>query len=269
MPIAVVSWNINSVRLRLPMVLDFLKQYSPDVLMLQEIKCTEDQFPRVAFAEAGYPHQAVSGQKGYHGVAIISRFPLTEIATRQFCNIEQSRHISARLDWGNGPVTLHNFYIPAGGDEPDAEINVKFKHKLDFLDEMALWFAEPQFAQGQLIAGDFNVAPHENDVWSHKQMLKVISHTPAETERLDALLAGGHGWVDLIRKHVPYDQKLFSWWSYRGLDWEKSNRGRRLDHIWATGDIAAHCSGAEIIKPARGWTEKPSDHVPVIAQFGL
>ncbi|WP_127754945.1 MULTISPECIES: exodeoxyribonuclease III [unclassified Devosia] len=269
MPIAVVSWNINSVRLRLPMVLDFLKQYSPDVLMLQEIKCTEDQFPRVAFTEAGYPHHAVHGQKGYHGVAIISRFPLTDIATRQFCDIDHSRHISARLDWGSGPVTLHNFYIPAGGDEPDAEINIKFKHKLDFLDEMALWFAEPQFAQGQLIAGDFNVAPHENDVWSHKQMLKVISHTPAETERLDALLAGGHGWVDLIRKHVPYDQKLFSWWSYRGLDWEKSNRGRRLDHIWATADVAAHCSGAEIIKPARGWTEKPSDHVPVIAQFGL
>ena len=268
MPITVVTWNINSVRLRLPMVLDFLNQYRPDVLMLQEIKCTEDQFPRTAFTETGYAYQAVHGQKGYHGVAIISRFPLEDISSRVFCDIPHSRHISARLDWGHGPVTLHNFYIPAGGDEPDAEINAKFKHKLDFLDEMALWFAEPQFARGQLIAGDFNVAPHENDVWSHKQMLKVISHTPSETTRLDALLRGGHGWVDLVRQHIPHDQKLFSWWSYRGLDWEKSNRGRRLDHIWATSDVAAHCSGAEIIKPARGWTEKPSDHVPVIARFG-
>jgi exodeoxyribonuclease-3 len=267
MPVSVVTWNINSVRLRLPMVLEFLAQYRPDVLMLQEIKCTNDQFPRNAFTEAGYPHHAVHGQKGYHGVAIVSKFPLTDISSRVFCDIPDSRHISAQLDWGQGLLTLHDFYIPAGGDEPDPEINPKFRHKLGFLDELKTWFQDPAFARAQLIAGDFNVAPHENDVWSHTQLLKVVSHTPVETEALDALLAVGHGWTDLVRKHVPYDQKLFSWWSYRGIDWQKSNRGRRLDHIWATADVAEHCTGVEIVRSMRGYGEKPSDHVPVIARF--
>jgi len=268
MPVTVATWNINSVRLRLPIVLDFLTNSAPGVLMLQEIKCTNDQFPANAFAEAGYPYQAVHGQKGYHGVATVSKYPLTDISSRVFCEIPESRHVSALLDFGRGPVTFHNFYIPAGGDEPDPEINPKFKHKLGFLDELQSWFAEPGFAKGHLIAGDFNVAPHENDVWSHKQLLKIVSHTPAETTRLDALLAGGHGWVDLVRKHVPYEQKLYSWWSYRSPDWQKADKGRRLDHIWSTADIAEHCSGAEILRPARGWSERPSDHVPVLVRFG-
>jgi len=264
MPTSLATWNINSVRLRLDLVLRFLSEHGPDVLCLQEIKCTNDQFPAAAFAEAGYPHQAVHGQKGYHGVAILSRRPLTEITSRAFCDIADSRHVSALVDLGHGPMTVHNFYIPAGGDEPDPVINPKFKHKLGFLDELNTWFKEPHFARAQLICGDFNIAPHENDVWSHKQLLKVVSHTPVETQALDALLTGGSGWVDLVRKHVPYDQKLFTWWSYRGRDWEKSDRGRRLDHIWGTPDIADKTLGAQVIKPARGWSDKPSDHVPVI-----
>jgi exodeoxyribonuclease-3 len=236
--------------------------------MLQEIKCTNEQFPGAAFAEAGYPHQAVHGQKGYHGVAITSRFPLSDISSRVFFDIPDSRHISALLDFGQGPVTLHDFYIPAGGDTPDPEINPKFKHKLGFLAELKTWFDQPSFERGHLIAGDFNIAPHENDVWSHKQLLDVVSHTPIETETLDAILAGGSGWIDLVRKHIPPDQKLYSWWSYRAQDWEASNRGRRLDHIWSTKDVAAHSSSAEIIRPARGWSTKPSDHVPVIVRFG-
>src|SRR5690349_17474086 len=114
MPVTVATWNINSVRLRLPIVLDFLKDYAPDVLMLQEIKCTNDQFPANAFIEAGYPYQAVHGQKGYHGVATVSKYPLTDISSRVFCEIPESRHVSALLDFGRGPVTFHNFYIPAG-----------------------------------------------------------------------------------------------------------------------------------------------------------
>jgi exodeoxyribonuclease-3 len=267
MPVTIATWNINSVRLRLPLVLDFLGRYGPDILCLQEIKCQNDQFPAADFTAAGYPYQAVHGQKGYHGVAIISRFPLTDISSRVFCDIAESRHVSALLDFGRGPLTVHNFYIPAGGDEPDPLINRKFKHKLDFLAELKTWFGEPHFAEGHLICGDFNIAPHENDVWSHKQLLKVVSHTPTETAALDELLSGGHGWVDLVRKHVPYDEKLYSWWSYRGKDWEASNRGRRLDHIWSTADIASHCTAAEIIRPARGWSDKPSDHVPVLARF--
>jgi exodeoxyribonuclease-3 len=268
MPVSIATWNINSVRLRLPIVLDFLKQYQPDVLMLQEIKCTNEQFPAKPLAEAGYPHQAVHGQKGYHGVAIVSKRPLTDISSKVFFEIPDSRHVSAVIDLGQGPVTLHDFYIPAGGDVPDGEVNPKFKHKLGFLNELKAWFEEPHFGTGHLIAGDFNIAPHENDVWSHKQLLDVVSHTPVETSLLDAIRDGGSGWVDLVRKHIPIDQKVYSWWSYRAIDWEASNRGRRLDHIWSTADIAALSSGAEIIRPARGWGDKPSDHVPVIVRLG-
>ena len=189
----IASWNINSIRLRLPMVLDFIAQYGPDVIMFQEIKCLDDQFPRHAFRDAGYPHMAVHGQKGYHGVAIVSKFPLTDVSSRMFCEIPESRHISALTDFGHGPVTLHDFYIPAGGDEPDPEINPKFKHKLGFLSELTSWFTEPMFQRGHLIAGDFNIAPHENDVWSHRQLLKIVSHTPVETEALNALLIQSAG----------------------------------------------------------------------------
>lgn len=267
MSITFATWNINSVRLRLPLVLDVISEARPDILCLQEIKCQNDQFPAKELTAAGYPYQAVHGQKGYHGVAIVSKFPLTDISSRVFCEIEESRHVSARVDFGKGPVTVHNFYIPAGGDEADPEINPKFKHKLGFLAELKAWFGETHFSERQLICGDFNIAPHENDVWSHKQLLDVVSHTPVETEALNALLTGGHGWVDVVRKHIPYDRKLYSWWSYRAKDWDAADKGRRLDHIWATADIAAHSSGAEILRPFRGRSDKPSDHVPVIARF--
>lgn len=269
MPVAIATWNINSVRLRIRLVTRFLREYRPDVLLLQEIKCTNDQFPRKAIARAGYPYMAVHGQKGYHGVAIVSRFPLADISSRSFCGIDHCRHVSALLDFGAGPVTVHNFYVPAGGDEPDPEINDKFRHKLDFLAELSAWFAEPHFAGRQIIGGDFNVAPHENDVWSHKQLLRVVSHTPVETAALTALLSGGHGWVDLVRKHVPFDQKLYTWWSYRAPQWERADKGRRLDHLWATADIAELAVGTEVVKAARGWGSRPSDHVPVIVRLAL
>jgi exodeoxyribonuclease-3 len=267
MPTTFATWNINSVRLRLPLVLEFIQKFRPDILCLQEIKCLNDQFPKKEFTAAGYPYQAVHGQKGYHGVAIISKHPLTDISSRVFCEIEESRHVSAITDFGKGPVTVHNFYIPAGGDVADVELNPKFKHKVGFLNELKAWFGEDHFKERQLICGDFNIAPMEHDVWSHKQLLDVVSHTPLETEALNALLTGGHGWVDVVRKYFPADQKLYSWWSYRAKEWDVTNKGRRLDHIWATADIAAHTTDAEIIRPARGWTDKPSDHVPVIVRF--
>lgn len=266
MPATLATWNINSVRLRLPLVMDFLGRYAPDVLLLQEIKCTTDQFPAADFTAAGYPHQAVSGQKGYHGVAIVSRRPLSDADKRGFCDIPEARHISALVDLGGGPVRVHNFYIPAGGDEPDPEINRKFRHKLDFLAELKDWFDTAEFDASQIIAGDFNIAPHENDVWSHKQLLKVVSHTPVETEALDAL-RDRRDWVDLVRKHIPLEERVYSWWSYRARDWNTADRGRRLDHVWSTRDVAARSRAVNVLREARGWGEKPSDHVPVIVDF--
>ncbi len=268
MPATLATWNINSVRLRIDLVVEFLNETRPDILCLQEIKCQNDQFPAKELKAAGYPYQAVNGQKGYHGVAIVSRRPFDTPMTRTFCNIPDSRHISVRTDFGNGPVTLHDFYIPAGGDVPDPDSNPKFRHKLDFLAELKDWFDTPDFETGQVIVGDFNIAPHENDVWSHKQLLGVVSHTPVETEALNDLLAR-RPWTDLIRKHIPTSEKLYSWWSYRARDWDASDKGRRLDHVWATSDVAARSSDAAILRAWRGRGEKPSDHVPAMVTFGV
>lgn len=267
MSISVATWNINSVRLRLNMVEQFLKDHQPDVVCLQEIKCQNDQFPAKAFEKAGYKYQAVNGQKSYHGVAIVSKVPLGEVDKREFCQMGDARHISATVEAKFGPVRVHNFYIPAGGDEPDVEKNPKFKHKLDFLKELQDWFDHEDFDNGHIIVGDFNIAPHENDVWSHKQLLKVVSHTPIETDTLNAIQARRQ-WVDIVRQHIPYEERVYSWWSYRSKDWSASDKGRRLDHIWSTPDVAQHAKSTLVIRDARGWTAKPSDHVPIISHFG-
>jgi exodeoxyribonuclease-3 len=264
----IATWNINSVRLRLDLVLRFLKSERPDVLCLQEIKCRDDQFPAKAFAAAGYKHQAVSGQRGYHGVAIIAQAPLRDIEIRRFCSRDDCRHIAATL----GGVRIHNFYVPAGGDLPDPDENEKFAHKLQFLGDLSRAFARARPQRAEILVGDLNVAPREHDVWSHKQLLKVVSHTPVEVELLNAAIKAG-GWIDVARALVPEPEKLYTWWSYRARDWRASNRGRRLDHIWAAPGLekAALTGGRRALAihdSCRGW-ERPSDHVPVTLTLAL
>ncbi len=266
MSLIVASWNINSIRLRKNLVAKFLQEYSPSILALQEIKCTNDQFPNSFFTDLGYQYQAVNGQKSYHGVALVSRLPLRNIQSKILGKIDQSRHISAIFNFAGREINFHNFYIPAGGDEADPDVNPKFAHKLDYYAEMQNWFDNNHFRKNQIIVGDFNIAPHENDVWSHKQLLKVVSHTPIEIELLNRLRDRGE-WVDIIRKIIPESEKLYSWWSYRARDWDKSDRGRRLDHIWASKDIAKLAKNAFILRKARAWQDKPSDHVPILAEF--
>lgn len=265
MPFTIATWNINSVRLRLPLVERFLAHYAPDVLCLQETKCPDDLFPFEAFADFGYGHAVVNGQKGYHGVATLSRRPLTLVEKRQFCGIGDSRHLAASVEVGGRPILLHNFYVPAGGDEPDPEINPKFRHKLDFVEEMRTVPADDPRFSGSILVGDLNIAPLENDVWSHKQLLKVVSHTPVETEGFEAMRRHG-GWVDLMRQKIPAEEKVYTWWSYRARDWALADRGRRLDHVWSSANIGPDLAGIEIVRAARGW-DRPSDHVPVIARF--
>ncbi len=265
MPFAIATWNINSVRLRLPIVERFLAEYAPDVLCLQETKCPDDLFPHEAFAAFGYGHVAVNGQKGYHGVATVARRPLAVVEKRRFCGIADSRHLATSLEAGGRSLLLHNFYVPAGGDEPDPEINPKFRHKLDFVEEMRGVAADDPRFSGSILVGDLNIAPLENDVWSHRQLINVVSHTPVETTSFEAMRRHA-GWVDLMREKIPAEEKIYTWWSYRAQDWALSDRGRRLDHVWSSAGIGADLADIEIVRAARGW-ERPSDHVPVIARF--
>jgi exodeoxyribonuclease III len=231
MQIKLTTWNINSVRLRIDLVARFIKTVRPDIICLQETKCPDDAFPLKRFKRLGYDNVALNGQKGYHGVVVLSRLPFESFNIQRFCGKIDCRHVSAVFGERAGlraPVTVHNFYVPAGGDIPDPAVNPKFAHKLAFLDEMRdSATLRPAPSERAILVGDLNVAPLEHDVWSHKQMLRVVSHTPIECEKFTRALGAG-GWVDSMRKLTP------------------------------------EVSGIAIAKTYRA-AARPSDHVPVTA----
>ena len=266
MTLRLTTWNINSVRLRIGQVERLLETVQPDVLCLQETKVADPLFPAKDFDAFGYPHHAIAGQKGYHGVAILSRIPFTEIDKTDWCGKGDARHVRVKLDGG---IEVHNFYVPAGGDIPDPDENEKFAHKLDFLDEVKDWFTANRSGERDkmILVGDLNVAPLESDVWSHKQLLKVVSHTPVEVEKLTAL-QDSLDWVDSMRAFVPEPERLYTWWSYRARDWRAANRGRRLDHVWVTPPLKDNLQSMQIHEDARDW-EKPSDHAPVTVELDV
>lgn len=255
----IATWNCNSIRIRLDYVERFVAEYRPDIICLQEIKAETALFPKAAFQSLDYRHQLISGMKSYNGVAILSRLPLKPLPVQSWCGKADCRHIAAGLPGG---LELHNFYVPAGGDIPDPALNPKFAHKLAFVEEMTTAFAQRQTDKNLVLVGDLNIAPLEHDVWSHRQLLGVVSHTPAETERMQALQET-LGWVDALRHFVPAEQKLYSWWSYRARDWAASDRGRRLDHIFLSPDLSPALKAGFILREARGW-DQASDHVPVV-----
>ena len=262
------TWNVNSVRLRVEQVARFVAEQAPDVLCLQEIKCQTGEFPVEAFAEMGLPHLRISGQKGWHGVAIASRLPIEDAAPVAACREGHARCVAARV----AGVEIQNFYIPAGGDVPDRALNPKFDHKLDFFERLTAEMGRRDPKAPLIVAGDLNVAPGEFDVWSHRQMSKIVSHTPVEIEAMTALKAS-LGFIDLPREAIPEPQKLFSWWSYRAADFRASNRGLRLDHILASPGLreAAFRLGSassRVHDDVREW-ERPSDHAPVTADLAL
>lgn len=257
MGFSLATWNINSVRLRADLVVRFLTQEQVDVLCLQEIKCQTDDFPESVFRDLGYEHIAINGQKAYHGVAIVSRLPLSHIHVHDFCGTGEARHIAATVDG----VEIHNLYVPAGGDVPDAQLNPKFAHKLAFVEEMGVWFANSASKTDmRILVGDLNIAPLENDVWNHKALLDIVSHTPIEVALLNRVQQAGD-WCDAIRKFVPVEEKLYTWWSYRSPDWLAADKGRRLDHIWVSPSLAGRVDDMKILKETRSWP-RPSDHAP-------
>ena len=262
--LSIATWNINSVRLRLPQVERFVAEHAPDVICLQEIKCREESFPHEAFARLGYVHRAVHGQKGYHGVATLSRLPMREFSRHDWQDNGEARHVGVELLGPGQGLVLENVYIPAGGDIADRTVNPKFAQKLDFLGRMTRWAGSIE--RPTLLVGDFNVAPLESDVYDHKALIKVVSHTPIEVETLGQL-RDAHGWVDLGRRFIPAPTRNYSWWSYRSY-WRQKDQGRRLDHMWASPALAGEARAHRIVEETRGW-EQPSDHVPLITEFAL
>jgi exodeoxyribonuclease-3 len=261
----VATWNINSVRLRLPLLKGLVDALAPDVICLQETKCPDEFFPHEGADALGFTHRLVRGMKGYNGVAILSKRPiLARDGDPDWCARGDCRHLGATIDAPGGPIELHNFYVPAGGDIPDREANPKFGHKLDFVAEATAWSAARP-AQRAILVGDLNIAPLEHDVWSHKQLLTVVSHTPVEVAALTAWQQAG-GWYDALRHFVPADQKLYTWWSYRARDWRAADRGRRLDHVWVSPDLAGSLKQHVVLKDARDWIQA-SDHVPVMVEI--
>ena len=259
----IATWNINSIRLRKENVINFLQKENVDILCLQETKTVDEQFPISFFNNYGYVYSYFRGEKSYNGVAILSKIPFKNTSFQNFCNLNDTRHIKIEL---HNNIIIHNFYVPAGGDIAEIKLNPKFKHKLQFMEEMINFLKNENF-NNRIVLGDFNIAPFENDVWSHKSLLNVVSHTKSETNYFSKLLQYGI-FEDIIRNNFKPDDKIYSWWSYRNKDWKKSNRGRRLDHIWVSKDLDALLKSFLSCKEIRDW-EKPSDHVPLILELSI
>lgn len=258
----ICSWNINSVRLRAPIVLKVMQDLQPDIICLQETKCPNEAFPFKAFKDSGYDYIHINGMKSYNGLAIFSKFPFEAQNIYHRVGREDCRHVHVRVDG----IDIHNLYIPAGGDEPDPVINDKYRHKLDFVDEMTSWLPVNHKADDKVvILGDFNIAPHEHDVWSSKQLRNVVSHTEPEITRL-LKMQESLNFTDAARHFIPIEEKTYSWWSYRNKDWKKSNRGRRLDHIWVTEPLKPVLKSYVTYADARDW-DKPSDHAPIMVEI--
>jgi exodeoxyribonuclease-3 len=268
MRLRICTWNVNSVRLRHEQAARFVREKAPDVLCLQEIKCREGEFPREAFVEMGLPHLKIAGQKGWHGVAIASRLPIEDAQPLDVCREGHARCVGGTV----AGVEIHNFYIPAGGDVPDRALNPKFDHKLDFYEKLTAELSRRDPKAPLALVGDLNVAPGEFDVWNHRYMSKIVSHTPVEIEAFRALEAS-LGFIDVLRAATPEPQKLASWWSYRAADFRASNRGLRLDHILLTPGLREAAwrlgaPGSRVHDDVREW-ERPSDHAPVTADLVL
>ena len=254
----IATWNVNSITSRIEQVLRWCGEALPDVLCLQEIKCVEDKFPHRRFREIGYAYHAVHGERGYNGVAIVSKLPLEDVERNLPGDEEAARRMIAVTIDG---VRIVNVYIPHGtkfGSE-------KFRGKLDWIARLRSYFDERfDMDDDVILCGDINVAPHEMDVWNPLLWRNKMHFSKPEREAIMELKKWG--FVDLFRQ-MNGGEREFSWWSNFHHDFEK-DRGLRIDHIWASPPIAEVCTDCWIDKTPRGW-ERPSDHAPVLAEFDI
>lgn len=254
----VATWNVNSIRVRLQTVLDWMVYSQSDVLCLQEIKVTDEEFPTAVFEEQGY-YVAVSGQKTYNGVAIVSKEEPIEVMMGfpDYDAAGQKRLIAATI----GPLRLINVYIPQGVT-PASD---KFAYKLDFISELLKYLKQLHVPEEPLIlAGDLNIAPEALDVYDPEAMDGEIGFHPKERQVLRTLT--DWGLRDVFRLHHQQGG-LYSWWDYRAAAFRR-DMGLRIDHIWATAPLAAVSTGSGMDKEQRSLA-KPSDHIPVWATFDL
>ncbi len=264
--IKLVTWNVNSIRIRLSLLQHLVQIYSPEIICLQEVKAKKEDFPFAEVKSLGYEHIALYGMAGYNGVAVLSKSPLKEIEAKDWVGKHDARHIKVMV----GDIEINNIYIPAGGDIPDPLENISFAHKLCFMDDMSEYYEHHKgiFANRKVIfCGDFNVAPSENDVWNHKQLQSIVSHTPIEIQRLTRLF-NSLDFVDAVRQIYPEPEKIFSWWSYRNPNWQSNNKGRRLDHIWVTKPLQKQIKSVKFLNEFRSMN-RPSDHIPVMLEMDV
>ena len=255
----IATWNVNSLGVRLPQVLDWLAANPVDALCLQELKLPDEKFPQAELAAAGY--QAVwLGQKTYNGVAILSRSPVTDVVRNipGFAD-EQSRVIAATLATPQGPLRVVNGYF-VNGQEPGSD---KFAYKMAWLTALHGWVRSELAQHANLVLlGDFNIAPEDRDSHDPEGLRETIHHTTEERAHFQALL--DLGLHDAFRA-FEQPPKSFSWWDYRMLGFQK-NRGLRIDHILVSAALKARLQACAVDRAPRKW-EKPSDHAPVVATF--
>ncbi len=248
----IVTWNINSVRARLERLQDFLKTRAPDVLCLQELKCSDEQFPHDEIKALGY-HAAVFGQKTYNGVAILSKAPVTDVVKGLGDDDEQSRVIAATC----GDIRVVGLYAPNG----QSLTSPAYTYKLEWYARLSRWLKSQPLPL--LVCGDFNVAPADLDTWDPALWAGQTLASPKEREAFNALLST-HALTDLFRAKHP-EPGRFSWWDYRAGAFHK-NQGLRIDHILVSAPLINRCTNVEIDREARKG-KLPSDHAPVWAEF--
>ncbi len=253
----IATWNVNSLKVRLPQVLEWLDAHAPDVLVLQEIKQVTEMFPADAFTAAGYRGIA-SGQKTYNGVAVVSKNEAADPVT-DFPGFEdpQRRILAATIDG----VRVVNLYVP-NGSEVGSE---KYDYKLGWLAALH-GFLESEIARHRelVVLGDFNIAPADEDVYDAEKWGDAILCSPKERAALQAVL--DLGLTDVFR-NFEQPEKTFSWWDYRAAGFRR-NAGLRIDLILTSVAMTERCDGSYVDKEPRGW-ERPSDHAPVVAEFSL
>jgi exodeoxyribonuclease-3 len=258
----IATWNVNSVRLRLENILRWLSEAAPDVVCFQELKCQTDQFPKQAFEDAGY-NCAVHGQKSWNGVAILSRFPIEDTHTDLPGDTadEQSRYIEALVSTREGVMRVASLYLP-NGNPVGTE---KYPYKLAWMDRLIAHARERLLLEEPFVlAGDYNVIPAPEDVHNPASWIEDALFRIETRAKFDALL--NLGLTEAVR--ATTDEKgLYSFWDYQAGAWQR-NAGLRIDHLLLSPQAASRLTGTRIDKYVRAW-EKPSDHVPVIADFSI